>query len=82
MEFNMCGICGKWNAGGVDFESLQMMLEEIRHRGPDDEGYYLNGSIGLANCRLSVIDLDKGRQPISNEDETIWIVFNGEVYNY
>lgn len=52
------------------------------HRGPDDEGYYVSGPIGLGHRRLSIIDLERGRQPISNEDETIWIVFNGEIYNF
>jgi asparagine synthase (glutamine-hydrolysing) len=78
----MCGICGEWNTRGVEIKSLQRMLDNLRHRGPDDEGYYINESLGLANCRLSIIDLEKGKQPISNEDETIWIVFNGEIYNY
>jgi asparagine synthase (glutamine-hydrolysing) len=58
------------------------MADSIRHRGPDDEGCYLDGPIGLASRRLSIIDLDHGRQPIANEDETVWIVFNGEIYNY
>jgi asparagine synthase (glutamine-hydrolysing) len=78
----MCGICGKWSEHGVHRASLQAMAEQIRHRGPDDDGFYLNGRIGLANRRLSIIDLDTGKQPISNEDGTIWIVFNGEIYNY
>lgn len=58
------------------------MCDSIVHRGPDDEGYYMNGPIGLGHRRLSIIDLDSGRQPIANEDQTIWIVFNGEIYNY
>lgn len=58
------------------------MADALQHRGPDDEGYYLGEQIGLANRRLSIIDLDAGRQPIANEDETIWIVYNGEIYNY
>ncbi len=78
----MCGICGKWTPDGVNRESLKRMADSIRHRGPDDDGYYLSGSIGLANRRLSIIDLNTGKQPISNEDETVWIVFNGEIYNY
>lgn len=59
-----------------------MMLQTIAHRGPDDEGLYLNGCVGLGNRRLSIIDLPGGRQPICNEDKTIWIVYNGEIYNY
>ncbi|MGA7671556.1 MAG: asparagine synthase (glutamine-hydrolyzing) [Nitrolancea sp.] len=78
----MCGICGKWSQNGVSMASLERMAGAIRHRGPDDDGFYLNGRIGLASRRLSIIDLEAGRQPISNEDGSIWIVFNGEVYNY
>jgi asparagine synthase (glutamine-hydrolysing) len=58
------------------------MSDAIAHRGPDDEGFYLNGPIGLGIRRLSIIDLDGGHQPISNEDGSIWIIFNGEIYNY
>jgi len=58
------------------------MADSIRHRGPDDDGYYLAGPLGMANLRLSIIDLSTGKQPIANEDETVWIVFNGEIYNY
>ena len=58
------------------------MLHAIAHRGPDDSGCYLHGRIGLGNRRLSIIDLQTGRQPISNEDATIWVVYNGEMYNY
>lgn len=54
----------------------------MEHRGPDDWGYYLNDKIALGSCRLSIIDLESGKQPISNEDQTLWIVFNGEIYNY
>ena len=58
------------------------MLDSIVHRGPDDSGSYLRGVIGMGNRRLSIIDLQSGRQPISNEDGTIWVVYNGEMYNY
>lgn len=58
------------------------MLDSIAHRGPDDSGIYLRGRIGLGNRRLSIIDLHSGKQPISNEDGTIWIVYNGEMYNF
>lgn len=78
----MCGICGKYSPAGVRPEEIKSMLNAIVHRGPDDEGMYVNGRIGLGNRRLSIIDLPGGRQPISNEDETIWVVFNGEIYNY
>ena len=58
------------------------MCDVIRHRGPDDEGIHVEGGVGLGMRRLSIIDLSTGHQPIHNEDETIWIVFNGEIYNY
>ncbi len=81
----MCGICGKLNfdlGAAVDRGLVQGMLETIRHRGPDDEGVYVNPGIGLGHRRLSIIDLNTGHQPLSNEDGTVWIVFNGEIYNY
>src|SRR3984957_12306485 len=58
------------------------MADTIAHRGPDDEGYHVSGPIGLGFRRLSIIDLATGHQPLSNEDGTVWIVFNGEIYNY
>ena len=58
------------------------MNARIRHRGPDDEGYYLSGRVGLGHRRLSIVDLSGGHQPMSNEDGTIWITYNGEVYNH
>ncbi len=78
----MCGIFGKYSVDGVTTESLQRMADVLVHRGPDDVGFHAEGPIGLGNRRLSIIDLKRGRQPISNEDGTIWIVFNGEIYNY
>ena len=78
----MCGICGKYSPAGVLPEELNHMLDTIAHRGPDDSGSYLRGKIALGSRRLSIIDLHGGRQPISNEDGTIWIVYNGEMYNY
>ena len=78
----MCGICGKFDQDGVNREDLQRMLRTISHRGPDDEGTLLDGCIGLGNRRLSIIDLPGGNQPICNEDGTVWIVQNGEIYNY
>ena len=81
----MCGICGI--AGfGDDFlpqqDILDGMMQVIRHRGPDESGCYVDAQVGLGSLRLSIIDLAGGRQPISNETETLWIVFNGEIYNY
>jgi asparagine synthase (glutamine-hydrolysing) len=78
----MCGICGKYSPAGVRANEIQPMLDAIIHRGPDDEGMYVNGRIGLGSRRLSIIDLPGGHQPISNEDKTIWVVYNGEIYNY
>jgi asparagine synthase (glutamine-hydrolysing) len=81
----MCGICGVIlldRDATVDRDLLERMNRTIVHRGPDDEGYYVSGSVGMAMRRLSIIDLEGGRQPISNEDESLWIVFNGEIYNY
>ena len=78
----MCGICGKYSRGGVTAESLKRMMKALVHRGPDDEGSYVQGPIGLGSTRLKIIDLEGGRMPIANEDQSIWIVFNGEIYNY
>jgi asparagine synthase (glutamine-hydrolysing) len=78
----MCGICGKYSPSGVQEEELDHMLDTIAHRGPDDSGSYVRGRIGLGNRRLSIIDLQSGKQPISNEDGTVWVVYNGEMYNY
>ncbi|CAA9487939.1 MAG: Asparagine synthetase [glutamine-hydrolyzing] [uncultured Solirubrobacteraceae bacterium] len=80
----MCGICGLAGRDGigVDPARLRAMNEELRHRGPDDDGELIDGPIGLAMRRLSIIDLDHGAQPISNEDKTIHIVLNGEIYNH
>lgn len=78
----MCGICGKFSTQGVEQAEIQRMAAAISHRGPDDEGFYLDGLVGLGHRRLSIIDLDHGKQPIANEDKSLWIVFNGEIYNY
>ncbi len=82
----MCGIFGYLSQNRHDLSSTQSVLkamgEAIYHRGPDDEGYYLNGPIALGMRRLAIIDLSTGQQPITNEDKTLWIVFNGEIYNY
>jgi asparagine synthase (glutamine-hydrolysing) len=81
----MCGICGIFESSPdvvVHRSRLKAMADTIRHRGPDAEGFYQSGRIGLAHRRLSIIDLEGGRQPLSNEDGTIWIAFNGEIYNF
>jgi asparagine synthase (glutamine-hydrolysing) len=78
----MCGICGIYNPAGSQPEHIHAMLNTIVHRGPDDEGQYVNGVIGLGSRRLSIIDVPGGSQPICNEEGSIWIVFNGEIYNY
>src|SRR5215813_2447351 len=81
----MCGICGIFDIGGeniVQRSTLKAMADTISHRGPDDDGFYTRGSVGLAHRRLSIIDLAGGHQPLANEDETVWIVFNGEIYNF
>lgn len=68
--------------GPVSMGLLQDMNRSLTHRGPDDEGYYIDGPVGLAMRRLSIIDLESGHQPLGNEDSSIWIVFNGEIYNF
>ena len=78
----MCGICGILSNRPVAEETVRAMMDKLAHRGPDDDGLFVEGPVGLGHRRLSIIDLDSGRQPISNEDDTIWIVFNGEIYNY
>ena len=80
----MCGIAGivDYNGNPVAKSELQKMASQIRHRGPDGDGYYCGEGVGLAHTRLSIIDLVSGDQPIHNEDKTIWVVFNGEVFNY
>jgi asparagine synthase (glutamine-hydrolysing) len=85
----MCGICGiidYTNKSIAEESIIRKMCAELKHRGPDDEGVYLNNkspSVGLGHRRLSIIDLSSaGRQPMPNEDKTVWLIFNGEVYNY
>ena len=81
----MCGICGKLS---FDYQAkispalVRAMADTIVHRGPDDEGYFVNGPVALGFRRLAIIDLNTGHQPLSNEDGTMWIIFNGEIYNY
>jgi len=81
----MCGITGIYNFGKdiqVEKPVLQRMCNVIKHRGPDSEGIFLNNNIGLGIRRLAIIDLQTGNQPIHNEDKTLWLVLNGEIYNF
>lgn len=81
----MCGICGAvWSHPGNILEEGQLaaMMDRLVHRGPDDSGVYRDQSAALGFRRLSILDLEAGHQPLSNEDETIWTVFNGEIYNF
>lgn len=97
----MCGITGVVNINGkvVDPRKLKGMTDTLSHRGPDEEGFYINsfidqagnpkwhhskgaGNVGLGHRRLSIIDLSTGQQPMANEDGTVWVVFNGEIYNF
>jgi asparagine synthase (glutamine-hydrolysing) len=81
----MCGITGQFNFAHrepVDAKAVRRMARAIAHRGPDDEGYFISGSLGLGFRRLSIIDLAGGHQPMSDADQTVWVVFNGEIYNF
>lgn len=97
----MCGIAGVYNRNGapVSNDTLFRMTRTLTHRGPDEEGYFLNlgcgateaaggqgrrgqGNVGLGHRRLSIIDLRGGKQPLGNESGSVWITFNGEIYNY
>jgi asparagine synthase (glutamine-hydrolysing) len=81
----VCGICGQYNFGNgapVLREDVEAMTATIRHRGPDDDGFLFAGSLGLGFRRLSIIDLAGGHQPMSDADETVWVIFNGEIYNF
>src|SRR5512133_1266468 len=88
----MCGIAGFADRDPSDafapsrneaeFGLVHRMCEVIRHRGPDDEGIHVEPGVGLGMRRLSIIDLSTGQQPIHNEDRSIWLVFNGEIYTY
>src|SRR5712692_2481175 len=81
----MCGICGFLDSRQTEQskqDSLRRMCGIISHRGPDDEGHYISGDVALGMRRLSIIDLAHGHQPISNEDETVWVILNGEIYNF
>jgi len=81
----MCGISGIFEfdqARTIEREAVHRMNESLRHRGPDDEGIFVDRGIGLGHRRLSIIDVAGGHQPISNEDGTIWVLLNGEIYNF
>jgi len=80
----MCGICGIVNFDGapVVSETVRRMTNSLIHRGPDAAGYHFEPGVGLGHRRLSIIDLATGQQPLANEDESVWVVFNGEIYNY
>lgn len=81
----MCGIAGQFNflrGQPADREAVMRMAGSIVHRGPDDEGFFFDGPLGLGFRRLSIIDLAGGRQPMSDQDESVWVVFNGEIYNF
>ncbi|MGC2213245.1 MAG: asparagine synthase (glutamine-hydrolyzing) [Silvibacterium sp.] len=81
----MCGICGQYNFEDrrpVFRHTIQRMASSIAHRGPDDEGYFIAGPVGLGFRRLSIIDLAGGHQPMSDAEETVWVIFNGEIYNF
>jgi asparagine synthase (glutamine-hydrolysing) len=81
----MCGICGQFNfqhREPVEREPIVRMARSIAHRGPDDEGFFISGPVGLGFRRLSIIDLVGGHQPMSDTEESVWVIFNGEIYNY
>jgi asparagine synthase (glutamine-hydrolysing) len=81
----MCGICGQFNFGSgkpVRRADIEAMTKTLIHRGPDDEGYYIAGPLGFGFRRLSIIDLGGGHQPMSDREETVWVIFNGEIYNF
>jgi asparagine synthase (glutamine-hydrolysing) len=81
----VCGICGQYNFGSgapVLRQDVETMTGTIRHRGPDDDGYLFSGSLGLGFRRLSIIDLAGGHQPMADAEETVWVIFNGEIYNF
>lgn len=81
----MCGISGILNlkdSTPINLDQLKRMTYSLRHRGPDETGVYIDNYVGLAQSRLSIIDLSSGSQPIHNEDKSKWIIFNGEIFNY
>jgi len=81
----MCGICGQYyfkENCPVSIQTIKRMTDTITHRGPDDEGYHISDSIGLGFRRLSIIDLAGGHQPMSDQQKSVWVIFNGEIYNF
>jgi len=81
----MCGICGQFNFARhdpVEPETIRRMTQTMVHRGPDDEGYFVSGPVGLGFRRLSIIDLAGGHQPMSDAEESVWVILNGEIYNF
>jgi asparagine synthase (glutamine-hydrolysing) len=81
----MCGICGQYNFGDqtpVRSRDIEAMTKSIVHRGPDDDGFYISGPLGFGFRRLSIIDLSGGHQPMSDQEEAVWVIFNGEIYNF
>lgn len=81
----MCGIAGIVNFRDNTVQSpdlLRRMLTRIKHRGPDESGIYYNDKVAMGNVRLSIIDIATGQQPLTNADGSLWIVFNGEIFNY
>ncbi len=81
----MCGICGQYNfedRAPVVRQNIERMANSISHRGPDDEGFYIAGPVGLGFRRLSIIDLEGGHQPMSDQEGSVWVIFNGEIYNF
>ena len=80
----MCGIAGliQYSGQKISKNKLRSMIAVQRNRGPDDEGYLIKDNWGIGHCRLAIIDLDKGQQPMSNLNNTVSITFNGEIYNY
>src|SRR5690242_8855369 len=78
----MCGICGMASPRGADVERLARLSGALVHRGPDSDGTFVDGPVGLAARRLAIIDLETGDQPLATEDERIHVVQNGEIYNY
>src|SRR5438309_8247312 len=81
----MCGICRQYNFGDfapVRRQDIEVMTKTITHRRPDDEGYYIAGPLGFGFRRLSIIDLAGGHQPMSDQEKSVWVIFNGEIYNF
>src|SRR5690606_36723984 len=81
----MCGIAGQFNflrGEPADEATVRRMARSIVHRGPDDEGFFFSGPLGLGFRRLSIIDLSGGHQPMADAEESVWIIFNGEIFNY